>query len=314
MARYRDRLPQVDGGVFLTDSGLETDLMFNRGVELPHFAAFTLLAGEEGTEVLRSYFRQHAAVARDAGAGFVLESATWRANPDWGDLLGYTPAALASANEQAVAMLVDLREELGEERGPLVVSGCIGPRGDGYVPGQAMGVDEAEGYHAVQVATFAAAGADLVHAMTITNPPEAVGIVRAATAAGMPAAISFTVETDGALPDGTPLRAAIEAVDEATGAAAAYFGINCAHPSHFASVLEPGAPWAVRIRTVRANASTRSHAELDEAEELDDGDPVALGADYRRLRDRLPALNVLGGCCGTDVRHVRAMAAACVTG
>ena len=312
MARYRGRLPQLGGGVFLTDSGLETDLIFNKGFELPHFAAFVLLADQAGRDVLRSYFRDHAAIAREAGAGFLLESVTWRANPDWGERLGYSPEALVEANEQAVAMLVDLRDEVGEDAGPVVVSGCVGPRGDGYSPGELMTAEEAQRYHATQVATFAATEADLVHAMTITYPAEAVGIVRAAGAAGIPAAISFTVETDGRLPDGTPLADAIAAVDDATGAAAAYFGINCAHPTHFAGVLEPGAAWTARIRSIRANASRRSHAELDEAEELDAGDPEELGNEYRQLRSRLPTLSVLGGCCGTDVRHVRSVASACV--
>lgn len=312
MARYRGRLPQLGGGVFLTDSGLETDLIFNKGFELPHFAAFVLLADQAGRDALRSYFRDHAAIAREAGAGFLLESVTWRANPDWGERLGYSPEALVEANEQAVAMLVDLRDEVGEDAGPVVVSGCVGPRGDGYSPGELMTAEEAQRYHATQVATFAATEADLVHAMTITYPAEAVGIVRAAGAAGIPAAISFTVETDGRLPDGTPLADAIAAVDDATGAAAAYFGINCAHPTHFAGVLEPGAAWTARIRSIRANASRRSHAELDEAEELDAGDPEELGNEYRQLRSRLPTLSVLGGCCGTDVRHVRSVASACV--
>lgn len=258
---------------------------------------------------LRSYFREHAAIAREAGAGFLLESVTWRANPDWGERLGYSPQALAAANEQAVAMLADLRDEVGEEAGPVVVSGCVGPRGDGYSPGALMTAEEAQDYHATQVATFAATDADLVHAMTIAYPAEAEGIVRAAAAAGIPAAISFTVETDGRLPDGTPLGGAIAAVDDATGGAAAYFGINCAHPTHFADVLEPGEGWTARIRSVRANASRRSHAELDEAEELDAGDPEDLAAEYRRLRSRLAALSVLGGCCGTDARHIRAVAA-----
>lgn len=279
MAKYRSGLPQLGDGAFLTDAGLETDLIFNRGYDLPHFAAFVLLADDASAGVLRDYFRDHAAIARDAGAGFVLESVTWRASPDWGERLSYTPDALAAANTRAVAMLAQLRDELGEAAGPLVVSGCIGPRGDGYAPDSLMSADEAEGYHATQVATFAAGDADLVHAMTITYPAEAVGIVRVAEAAGLPAAVSFTVETDGSLPDGTPLGEAISALDDATGGAAAYFGINCAHPSHFAAVLDPAAPWTARIRS---------------------------------LRDRLPNLTILGGCCGTDARHVRAVAEACL--
>lgn len=246
------------------------------------------------------------------GLGFVLESATWRASPDWGARLGYGTTALSALNHAAIDLLVDVRSGTDGDGRPVVVSGCIGPRGDGYDAGTGMSADDARAYHSVQVATFAETEADMVHAMTITSPDEAIGIVQAAQDAAMPCAISFTLETDGALPDGTPLAAAIQRVDDATGGAAAYFGLNCAHPSHFAQVLEPGADWMSRLRGVRANASRKSHAELDEATELDAGDPVALAEHYVELRAAHPQLTVLGGCCGTDLRHVQAMAAALV--
>jgi S-methylmethionine-dependent homocysteine/selenocysteine methylase len=137
----------------------------------------------------------------------------------------------------------------------------------------------------------------------MTYVDEAIGVTRAAQDAVIPAAISFTVETDGDLPSGQALGEAIEEVDRATDSGPAYYMINCAHPTHFDSVLD-GGDWVGRIRGLRANASTCSHAELDEAEDLDDGDPQDLGARYGELRDRLPALNVVGGCCGTDHRHI----------
>jgi len=146
--------------------------------------------------------------------------------------------------------------------------------------------------------------------MTITYPDEAIGIVEAARHAGIPVAVSFTVETDGRLPDGTTLGDAIQRVDEATEGAAAYFGVNCAHPTHLDGALDGGTPWAPRLRGLRANASRKSHAELDEAETLDDGDPEELGREYVELRREMPGLTVLGGCCGTDIRHVRSIAAA----
>jgi S-methylmethionine-dependent homocysteine/selenocysteine methylase len=307
MSRFGQALPQLGGTLFLTDSGLETTLIFRDGVELPDFAAFTLLRDEVGRQRLDSYFREHAQVAERAGAGFVLESATWRASSDWGDRLGYTHDELTEANRNAVTSLLELRDGLASDR-PVVVSGCIGPRGDGYDGRALMTADQARDYHSMQVETFAAVDADLVHAMTITYPDEAIGIVRAANAAEIPVAISFTVETDGVVPDGTALGEAIDRVDEATGGGAAYFAINCAHPTHFEHVLDPGAAWTQRLRGIRANASRKSHAELDESETLDAGDPVELAAQYTRLRELLPHLTVLGGCCGTDVRHVRAIA------
>lgn len=312
MARYRAGLPQVDDGVFLTDSGIETVLIFHHGYELPDFAAFVLLDDEAGVETLRSYYRDHAAIARDAGTGFIFESPTWRASPDWAARLGYTDEALAAANRKAIAMLVEIRSELDGDGLPMVVSGCVGPRGDGYQPSALMTTDEAQSYHSTQIGIFAGTDADMVTAITITYPDEALGIVRAAQDAGMPAAISFTVETDGALPDGSSLENAIAVVDDATGGGPAYYMVNCAHPTHFDHVLESGGQWRERIRGVRANASRMSHAELDGADELDDGDPREFGQQYEQLRASLPAVSVLGGCCGTDLRHVEQIAAACV--
>ena len=309
MSRYRDQLPQLDQRVFLTDSGLETTLIFHDGYDLPHFAAFGLLGDEKGRERLDRYFREHAQVADDVGAGVVLESVTWRASPDWAELLGLSSEQLAEVNLAAIDQLDRLRADMGDDR-DAVVSGCIGPRGDGYDGTARMDAREAQEYHAVQVRAFADSAADMVHAMTITYPDEAIGILAAARHAGIPAAVSFTVETDGRLPDGTPLGEAIRRVDEVTDGASAYFGVNCAHPTHLDGALDGGAPWALRLRGLRANASRKSHAELDEAETLDDGDPDELGREYVELRREMPGLTVLGGCCGTDVRHVRSIAAA----
>ena len=309
---YRDRLPQLDGGLFLTDSGLETVLIFLEGVELPSFAAFVLLDTDDGRERLRRYYLRHMAIARKAGLGFVDESATWRANPDWATLLGYDTAALDRLNREAIGLLASLRDDFGSAA-PFVISGCVGPRGDGYSPETLMSADEAERYHSLQIGTFATTEADLVTAITMTHSGEAIGVARAAAAAGIPVVISFTVETDGRLPSGESLAEAVAAVDDATGGGPAYYMVNCAHPSHFEDVLAADEPWVGRIRGVRANASRRSHAELDEAADLDDGDPDELGADYARLRAAHPQLTVLGGCCGTDDRHVAAICHACLT-
>jgi S-methylmethionine-dependent homocysteine/selenocysteine methylase len=298
--------------VFLTDSGLETVLIFHHGYELPDFAAFVLLDDEAGSEALRSYYRDHAALAQDAGAGFILESPTWRASPDWAERLGYTDEALAAANRKAIDMLVEIRSELDGDGPAMVVSGCVGPRGDGYRPAALMTAGEAQSYHSTQIATFAETEADMETGITITYPDEALGIVRAAQDVAMPAVISFTVETDGALPDGSSLEHAITAVDDAAGGGPAYYMVICAHSTHFDHVLEAGGRWRERIRGIRANASRMSHAELDDAEELDDGDPQELGVQYRQLRTLLPGITVLGGCCGTDLRHVQQIAMACL--
>jgi homocysteine S-methyltransferase len=304
-------LPQLSGDrVFLTDGGLETTMIFHRGLDLPHFASYKLLADDEGRAALRDYFARYLAVAREHGAGFVLDTATWRSNPDWGALLGDDADALDRVNRDAVAFAQELRGQYGEGAGPVLVNGVVGPRGDGYAVDAVMPAEEGEAYHSAQIRSFAAAGADMVSAITMTYAEEAIGIARAAKAAGIPVAISFTVETDGRLPSGQPLGAAIAQVDFETGGSVAYYMVNCAHPSHFEHVLDEGGAWLGRIAGLRANASTLSHAELDEAEELDEGDPEELGAGYAALRTRLRNVNVLGGCCGTDERHVAAVAAA----
>ena len=308
----RSPLPQLVGDdVFLADSGLETDLVFHHGFDLPAFAAFVLLEEPTGRAALQQYFRDHVALAIEVGAGIVLESPTWRANREWGAALGYGPDRLAAVNRDAIDLLVGVRDE-AQAQVPVVLSGCVGPKGDGYQPDARLTADEAQEHHTPQLATFADTAADLATAMTITSPAEATGIVRAGTSVGIPVVISFTVETDGRLPDGTSLGEAISEVDAATSGTAAYFMVNCAHPSHVEPGLEPGSPWADRLRGLRANASRLSHAELDAAEDLDDGDPGELASDYRRLRARHPGLRVLGGCCGTDVRHVAAIARTCL--
>ena len=306
----RNALPQTRGTLLLTDSGLETTLIFHEGFDLPCFAAYPLLDTNEGRAALARYFRRHLAIAADHGTGFLLEAPTWRASRDWGSQLGHAPDDLARLNREAIALLTDLRAEAQSVQ-PIVVSGNIGPRGDGYVADTAMTADEAEAYHAEQIGWLAETDADMVAAVTLSTVNEGVGVLRAAEKAGIPAVVAYTTETDGRLPDGTPLGEAIEATDEATDGSAAYFMVNCAHPDHFRPALEAGRDWLKRIGGVRANASRMSHAELDEAEELDAGNPSELGRDYARLRRILPNLAVLGGCCGTDHRHVEAMADCC---
>ncbi len=313
MVKYRSKLPQLDGKLFLTDGGMETTLIFHDGIDLPYFASFDLLKDEAGRRHVRGYYARYAKMARDAGLGFVLESPTWRANADWAAKLGYDEARLAEINRIAISVMAEVRAEHETPASPMVISGNIGPRGDGYDPSRKMSTGEAEAYHGRQIATFAGTAADMVTAMTLNYVDEAIGIARAAVKSRMPVVLSFTTETDGRLPTGETLRQAIEATDAATGAAAAYYMINCAHPTHFQDALTAGEAWTKRIRGLRANASTRSHAELDEAPDLDAGDPARLGQEYRDIVARFGHFNVLGGCCGTDHRHVAEICTA-VTG
>lgn len=314
-ATYRKALPQSGDRLFITDGGIETTLIFHDRLELPDFAAFDLLRRPGGEEVLLKYFRSYAEIARRHALGLVLETPTWRASADWGARLGYSTEALADANRAAVALLERIRAEYGHQgEGPavdVVISGCVGPRGDGYQPSALMSVDEAAAYHTPQIETFADTAADLVTAITMNYVEEAVGVVRAAQQAEMPVVISFTVETDGRLVTGQSLQEAVEQVDRDTGNGPAYYMINCAHPTHFAPIVREPAPWIERLRGIRANASSMSHAELNDAPVLDDGNPEELAAQYAQLRAGLKGLTVMGGCCGTDDRHVEAIARAC---
>ena len=306
MTKYRDSLPQISKDLFLTDGGLETTMTFLKGFELPHFAAFPLLENQKGIQALEEYYKSYIDIALEKDVGFILDSPTWRASSDWAKKLGYSDESLADINRKAIKLLANIRERFENEK-TMVISYCIGPRGDGYNAEKMMSEDEAQKYHEVQINTISQTEADMISAITITYSKEAIGIVHAAKRARMPITISFTVETDGRLPSGETLKEAIEKVDSASGNYPAYYMINCAHPTHFVNQLTKNEDWTRRIRGIRANASTKSHAELDQSDKLDEGNPVELGDHYRNLRKILTDLNVLGGCCGTDHRHIKEM-------
>ncbi len=308
--KYRHNLPQMGNRMFLTDGGLETTLVFHEGIDIPEFAAISEFRYEEGIARIETYYRDYLELARDHKAPFVLETPTWRASQGWRAALGYSMEELEQLNSAAVGMMRQLREEYESPEAPIVISGCIGPEDDGYAPETVMTEEEAQRYHQHQVEVLANSGVDFITGVTITYPAEAIGIVLAAQKVGIPVAISLTVETDGRLITGQPIGDAIAEVDTATDGGPVYYMINCAHPTHFESSL--AGSWTSRVRGVRANASKCSHAELDEAEELDDGNPVEFGQDYVRLKERLPNLAVVGGCCGTDLRHIASVAESCL--
>jgi homocysteine S-methyltransferase len=311
MTRYRNALPQLSDDLFLLDAGLETDLIFNHGIDIPEFASHTLLPDPKGRDALVNYFRGFLSLADTTDSGLILGATTWKTHMHWAKDLGASEADLRQANHDSVAFISDLRDEFPGNAKPIVLDACIGPRGDAYAPEESVAADEAEHYHAKQIGWLAETEVDMVTGLTFTQSDEAIGFVRAAQAAGLPSVMSFTVETDGKLPTGQPLGEAIQAVDDATDGAAAYFMVNCAHPDHFFHVLDDET-WTRRIHGIRCNASRQSHAELDACEVLDDGNPVELGGQYRVIKDRMPWLNVFGGCCGSDLRHVKQIAKALV--
>jgi homocysteine S-methyltransferase len=309
MPRYRNSLPQLSGDIFLADAGVETDLIFNHGIEIREFAAHTLLPDPKGRAALTKYFEGFLNLAEEQKAGFILDTVTWKAHPHWADKLGADAAELRAANEESVQLIADLRTRFSGNAKPIVLNGVIGPRGDAYRPDAVIAIDAAEEYFSQQLGWLAATEVDMVSALTFNQAGEAAGLARAARNMGLPVVVSFTVETNGALPTGQSLADAITEVDEATDRYPSYYMINCAHPDQFGDALQD-APWSRRLRGLRANASRQSHAELDAAPKLDAGNPHELAQQYRALADRLPWLNVFGACCGSDLRHVTEIARA----
>lgn len=310
MAKYRRNLPQNTGKICITDGGLETDLVFHKQIALPEFASYDLLKSDEGYTTLLDYFMEYAELAKQYKVGLILETPTWRANSDWGAKIGDSQESLVQINLTSVKLIEEVRHQFENEHTPIIISGCIGPRGDGYQPDFFMSISEAQRYHQLQIETFAQSNADMVAALTINYIDEAIGITLAAQQVNLPVCISFTVETDGKLPTGETLAEAIDAVDQASQTEPVYYMINCAHPTHFLNVLKEDI-CKKRLRGLRANASTCSHAELDEAEHLDEGNPEELGKQFSTIRRQYPFVNIIGGCCGTDIRHIRQITEYC---
>lgn len=298
------------GSLLLAEGGLETWLVYHEGVTLPHFAAFDLVRRPGGRALLERHYRSFAELGAREGVGVILETATWRASSDWGARLGYGARQLEALHHELLEVLLGVRAALQPSPVAILVAGSMGPRSDAYVPTVRMSVDEAAAYHGAQLATFAEMPIDLVVASTLGYVEEALGVTQAARSLPVPLVLSFTVETDGRLPSGQGVGEAIEQVDAASGDRVAYYMINCAHPSHVALGLEPDAPWLGRLRGLRANASAKSHAELDAATALDEGDADELAAGFAALRTIWPGLIVVGGCCGTGPRHTARIVAA----
>lgn len=310
MTKYRFDLPQHSGKLCITDGGLETEFVFNKQVDLPEFASYDLLRSEQGYSALYDYFSVYAKMAHHYEVGLILETPSWRANPDWGHKIGDSLETLNCLNQRGVKLIEQLREQFETTNSPIVISGCIGPRGDGYSPEFFMTDNEAQNYHRFQISSFAETNVDMVAALTLNYVDEAIGVTLAAKEFDLPVCISFTVETNGQLPTGESLEHAIQAVDQATNAYPAYFMINCAHPTHFQHSLN-NETCRTRLKGLRANASSCSHAELDEAEELDEGNPYELGKQFADILTKFPQINIIGGCCGTDHRHIEQIAYYC---
>ena len=293
--------------------GLETTLAFVKGFDLPEFASFNLVNNDDGREAISSHLQSFATVACDHSVGLILDPPTWRASRDWGEKLGYTGETLTAAIHKSVELVGKVRNDFENANTPIVISGAMGSRTDGYNPEEFMTSEQSEEYHSTQIGTFVDTEVDLVTAYTMAYVDEAVGIVRAAQSAKMPVVISFTLGADGCLPAGPSLVDAIEQVDTATGGGPEYYMINCVHPIYFMETLASGDPRLKRVQGLMPNASSKSHEELEEATELDEGNPAELVEQMREIRKGMPWVNILGGCCGTDSRLAKVIYEACGT-
>ncbi len=296
------KLPHETDRKFLVYAGTGTDLIFNHGVELPGFASFPLLENPETRAILAQQMRDLVELSADMGLGCILDAPTWMANADRAAPLGYDAERLRAVNKDGVALMEEVRQ--GSGRDDVLVSACIGPRYDPYADIPPISVGQARAYHNAQLSALKETSVDLVTGYTFNRTGEAAGCILASQDIGLPIIMSLVVETDGCLADGTPLIDAIDQIEAQTDGSALFYMVNCAHPTHFADVIKAHP----RLKGVVANASSCSHAELDEAEELDDGDPVQLGQEIAAAMRDNPSIQVFGGCCGTDMRHLKQMA------
>lgn len=300
-------LPSPNGPIFLTEAGIETYIEYKMGFPLKHFCLFDLLNNPRATAAITDYYRNLLDVAKTHKTGMILCGLHYRASPDWGALMEYTPEALAEINIRAVKLLQSLADAYRSDSLPVLISACIGPRGDAYQLNQTLTVESAEAYHTIQIQTVKDAGADIITALTLNSVDEAIGITKAAQTIGIPVVISFTVDETSRLKTGPSLKQAIEQTDAATNAGPTYYMLNCSHPVDFEPALEPG-NWITRLNGIRPNASALDKGTLCKLGHLEEGDPIALGQQMGTLASRFPHISVWGGCCGTDAVHINEIA------
>lgn len=294
---------QQDGRFYLSEGGTETEFMYKHGFELPHFAMFPLLDNPKASAKMKDMFRSYLDVAADHNFCALMGGLDYRASPDWGELLGYSPAGLADANLQSIEFLRDVASEYSSDIPETLIQGLIGPRGDAYARNESITESEAEDYHAVQLETLKKADVDLALAMTFNNIPESVGVARAAAKIGVPLGISLSLDSNSKLNSGPSLADAITTIDKETDQSPEFYLINCSHPLEYEPAIEPG-DWVKRIRGVRPNASKMEKIALCKIGHLEDGDPEELGVLCGDLAQRYPHMDIWGGCCGTWNNHL----------
>ena len=300
--------PRLENKFYLTEGGTETEILYKWGFELPEFAMFPLLDNPEADRVIRDMYRRYFEVAAEHNTGMLIVGHDYRASPDWGEKLGYSAEGLREMQQRTIQFLQEMRTEYEDRVSDVYIGASIGPRGDAYGTGDAITESEAEDYHSVQLENLEGTAADMAIALTFNNIPESIGVIRAGVAAGLPVGVSLTLTPEGRLRSGPSLREAIEAIEEATDGAAAWFGTNCAHPVEFEPAFADAGSWFDRLRYIRPNAAKMDKIALCSLGHLEDGDPVELGGEMGEIARRFPRADILGGCCGTDERHLSEIA------
>jgi len=292
------------GRPYLTEGGTETEILYKYGYEVPHFAVFELLNDPAGKRQLEAMFARYLDAAADNNWAALMGGLDYRASPDWGRLLGYSPAGLTEMQIRCIECLRDVARPYRGQLPDIRISGIVGPRGDAYALNRTITAQEAEDYHAPQLETLKQLDVDMAWAATFNNVAEAVGVSRAASKIGVPVCLSFTLSGNHRLQSGPTLREAVETVDAEAGEhRPTCFGINCSHPLEFIPALEPG-DWVLRVRSIRPNATAMDKLSLCKLGHLEDGDPVDLGRRLADLAARYPHIDMWGGCCGTWDRHL----------
>ena len=295
---------------YLTEGGQETELMYGYGFDLPEFALFPLLDNPDALARLTAMYQAVLDVAVRHDMGALLGGLDYRASPDWAGKLGIDAAALTDYQCRSIAFLRDVAEPYKGRLPHILICGAVGPQGDAYERNQTVTRESAEAYHATQIQNLVTAGVDLVEAMTFTSAEEAIGLICAARAHGLPIIFSFMPDAAGGSEAQPTLRDMIEQVDAATDCYALFYGINCSHPREFEPLLGSGGDWLGRIGMLRPNASSKEKVELCQIGRLERGDPIDLAAHMGRLAQRMPNVIAWGGCCGTWDEHLELIAQA----
>lgn len=306
------------GTPIITDGGIETRIMFETNLSMdPELQVAALVPDPDGAAALRSIYESYIKAAGEFGLPIVIGTPTFRASLNFARRAGHGgEESVRELNVGAVRLLRQLRED--SDHRPIFIAGVIGPSGDAYTPGDALGAPEAAAYHRLQTEVLAEEGVEFLFAPTFPAVDEALGVAMAMGRSGLPYVVSFVLDTAGRVLDGTPLTAAIERIDNEALPPPLYYSISCVYPDVAARALEDAArdskTLVGRIAELKANGSPLGTDELVRLDHIEATPPEPFAELLWSLHESHPVLRVIGGCCGTDDRHIRALAERMVSG